>query len=98
MRVELDVSGIRQSGKQQVELTGVTAYGRAVEVVPESVELDVEMLDQRYVPVNVELVGQQAEGKWYNVSRINPSQITVSGPASLVQQVTSAQVNMGSDR
>ncbi len=94
VRVELDVSGIRQSGKQQVELTGVTAYGRAVEVVPESVELDVEMLDQRYVPVNVELVGQQADGKWYNVSRINPSQITVSGPASLVQQVTSAQVNM----
>ena len=94
VRVELDVSGIRQSGKQQVELTGVTAYGRAVEVVPESVELDVELLDQRYVPVNVELVGEKAEGKWYNVSRINPSQITVSGPASLVQQVTSAQVNM----
>lgn len=94
VRVELDVSGIRQSGKQQVKLSGVTAYGRAIQVIPESVELDVEMLDQRYVPVNVELVGEKAEGKWYNVSRINPSQITVSGPASLVQQVTSAQVSM----
>lgn len=94
VRVELDVSGIRKNGKQQVKLTGVTTYGRAVQVIPESVELDVEMLDQRYVPVNVELVGNKAQGKWYNVSRLNPSQITVSGPASLVQQVASAQVNM----
>lgn len=94
VRVELDVSGIRKNGRQQVKLTGVTTYGRAVQVIPESVELDVEMLDQRYVPVNVELVGNKAQGKWYNVSRLNPSQITVSGPASLVQQVASAQVNM----
>lgn len=92
IRVELDLSGIRQTGKQSVKLRGTTTTGRVVEVWPESVELEIEKRDQRYVPVNV--VRQHESSRyWYDTTRINPATIAVSGPASVVQQVASARVS-----
>ena len=52
-------------------------------------ELQVEQLDTRYVPVNVEFVGE-VRGLLHNAASVNPSSITVSGPASVVQQVSEA--------
>lgn len=94
VRVELDLTSIRQTGQQQVKLTGSSSYGKVVQITPAYVDVNVEMLDQRYVPVNTEIVGNKAPNSWYSVTRINPSQITVSGPASLVQQVSSASVKV----
>lgn len=42
------------------------------------------------MPVNVEFVGEVREDYWYNAASVNPSSITVSGPASVVQQVSEA--------
>jgi len=75
-----------------VPLSATTAYGKVVQVSPSSVEVTVEALDQRYVPVNVEFTGAMHADYWYGVSRTNPSQITVSGPSSVVREVTSALV------
>jgi YbbR domain-containing protein len=92
--VELDLSSIRGTGTQTVRLRGTTTYGTVTQVWPESVELEVEKLDQRFVPVNARITGTQIGGYWYNVSRVNPSQITVSGPTSLVQKVSYAEVDV----
>lgn len=95
VRVELDLSQIRQTGRQEVELTGVSNYGTVVQITPSRLEIDVETLDQRNVPVNVELVGAKNNSKyWYNVSRTNPSSLTVSGPSSIVQNISSARVSL----
>jgi len=64
------------------------------QVWPDSIEVEVENQDQRYVPVNAQITGIRADSYWYNVSRVNPSQITVTGPTSLVQKVSSAQVDV----
>ena len=89
VRVELDMSRIRQTGIQEVELNGVSVYGEVVQVTPSTIEVMVEKLDERNVPVNVRLTGadQNETDYWHNVTRINPSQITVSGPSSVVQQI-----------
>ncbi len=92
VRVELDLSSIRQEGKQSVRLRGSTTYGSVVEVYPQYIDLEVEKRDQRYVPVNVELTGVDTTSYWYSVSSRNPSQVVVSGPTSLVKTVSSAQV------
>ncbi|MBR2572185.1 MAG: hypothetical protein IKE30_08710 [Clostridia bacterium] len=94
VRVELDLSDVRTTGKQSVRLRGTTTYGSVLDVWPEYVDLEVENQDQRYVPVNAQITGGQQDGYWYAVQRINPSQITVTGPTSLVQSVSSAQVNL----
>ncbi len=95
VRVELDLSQIRQTGRQEVELTGVSNYGEVVQITPSRLEVVVETLDQRNVPINVELTGSKnIKNYWYNVSRVNPSVLTVSGPSSVVQNITSARVQV----
>lgn len=88
--VELDLSNITRTGTQLVSLKASTPYGKVTKIWPASLEVQVEQLDTRYVPVNVELVGNVLDDYWYNVANINPSQITVSGPASVVQKLTEA--------
>ena len=94
VRVELDLSGIRSPGKQSVRLRATTTYGSVVEIRPQYIDLDIENQDQRYVPVNVAVSGQTDPTYWYSVSRANPSQITVTGPTSIVQTVSSALVKL----
>ena len=95
VHVELDLSQIRQTGRQEVELTGVSNYGTVVQITPSRLEVVVETLDQRNVPINVELKGTKAANQyWYNVSRVNPSSLTVSGPSSIVQNISSARVTL----
>lgn len=95
VRVELDLSQIRQTGKQEIELKGVSNYGEVVQISPARIEVEVETLDQREVPVNVELTGNKDDSAyWYNVSRTNPSTITVSGPSSVVQSISAAKATV----
>jgi len=95
VRVELDLSQIRQTGRQEVELKGYSSYGEIVQITPSRMEVVVETLDARNVPVNVNLVGAADASKyWYDVNRINPSTITVSGPSSIVQNISAATVDV----
>lgn len=94
VRVELDLSGIRQEGKQSVRLRGTSTYGSVVEVYPQYIDLEVERQDQRYVPVNVQLTGQIDPTCWYSVASRNPSQVVVTGPASRVRMVSLAMVSL----
>ncbi len=95
VRVELDLSQIRQTGRQEIELKGVSNYGEVVQITPSRLEVVVETLDQRNVPVNAELTGKQdSSSYWYNVSRTNPSTLTVTGPSSVVQKIASARVSV----
>lgn len=94
VRVELDLSGVRNLGKQKVRLRGTTVYGTIARISPQEMELDIENLDQRSVPVNVVQRGEKQEDLWYDVARINPMNIMVSGPSSLVQQASKAQVEL----
>lgn len=95
VHVELDLSQIRQTGRQEVELTGTSGYGTVVQIIPSKLEVVVEKLDQRSVPVNVELTGAvDEENYWYSIGRSNPYQLTVSGPSSIVQTLSSALVQL----
>lgn len=89
--VELDLSKVRQTGRQEVELVGTTAYGEVVQITPSTLEVDIEPMDTRVVPVNVELQNQDEDKYYYVVSQSNPSQLTISGASSVVQRIAQAQ-------
>ena len=94
VRAELDLSQVTKAGVQQVDLIGVTAYGKVVQVTPSSVEVTIESRGSRYVPVNVEFTGDVKSNLWYNITRTNPAQVLVSGPSSLLQSVASARIQI----
>ena len=61
-------------------------------ILPESVKLEFETYDSRSVPVNAAISGEQQEDIWYNINRLNPEELVISGPSSVVQTVASAYV------
>lgn len=91
VQVALDLSSVRAVGTQEVPLRATTSYGRVRSISPETLTLTFENLDSRNVAVNCVIEGE-ADGYWYNVSRSNPSILTISGAASVVQSITSARV------
>lgn len=92
VQVVADLSSVRTAGTQEVPLKATSSYGKVTSVLPESVTLTFETLDSRLIPVNVEIVGEKDEGHWYNISRTNPTAITVSGAASVVRSIAQARV------
>ena len=91
VQVLLDLSSVRSVGTQEVPLRAVSSYGRVRSISPETLTLAFENLDARNVAINTVIEGETA-GYWYNVSRCNPSVLTISGAASVVQSITSARV------
>ena len=92
VQVTLDLSKVRAAGTQEVELKATTTYGRVTGIYPSSITLDFEPLDSRSVPVNVSIEGERSEDRWYNISRTNPSVLTISGAASNVRSISQARV------
>lgn len=92
VQVTLDISSVRTAGTQQVALKATSSYGKVVSIYPSSLTLTFETLDSRSVPVQLSLSGMTDVGYWYNITRYNPQQLTVTGATSLVQSISSAQV------
>ena len=92
VQVTLDLSSVRAAGTQEVPLRATTSYGRVTSIVPDSIKLEFETYDSRSVPVNAAVSGEQTEGMWYNINRLNPEELVISGPSSVVQTVASAYV------
>ena len=92
VQVTLDLSSVRTAGTQEVALVASSSYGRVVRVMPDTLTLTFETLDSRMIPVNVQIVGETEDDRWYNVNRTNPTAVTISGAASVVQSIASAYV------
>lgn len=92
VQVTLDLSGIRTAGTREVPIKASTSYGRVVRVVPDSLSMTFEPLDSRQIPINVQITGDTQNDLWYNINRTNPSSVTISGAASLVQSIAKAYV------
>lgn len=92
VRVTLDLSSVHAVGTQDVPLTAVSAYGKVMSITPETVSLTFEYQDSRNIPINVEFAEGVRDDYWYNVSRLNPATINVSGAASVVRSIVQARV------
>lgn len=92
----LDLSQITGEGRQEVFFTaGYSTYGEVVSFNPKSVFVNVERyITRSRVPVTVRTAGEAPEGLWHSSATSDPSMVSVSGPASLVEQVRRAVVEL----
>lgn len=90
--VFLDVSNIRSAGLHEIPLTATATHGTVTNLYPESITVNVEYLDTREVPIEVIMTGTSKDDHWYSVNEqsVNPQTVTISGPASIVQEATRA--------
>ncbi len=93
--VRIDLSRIKQAGKQEVRIlsTNTSTYGTVTRVSPASVMLTVDEYVTRYrIPVTVSTTGESPAGFWADEPSTDPPQVAISGPKSLVDQVAWVQV------
>lgn len=88
----LDLSQITEEGEQEIFFTaGYSTYGVVKEFEPASITVNVERYATRSrVPVTVRATGESSETLWHSVPVCDPAIVSVSGPASLVNQVRRA--------
>lgn len=67
---------------------------RVLEVIPATAPVRLEEIQERTVPVKVNLVGNVPFGYVYSTPRVDPEVMVVSGPTSLVQTVEMVTVDL----
>lgn len=90
--VFLDVSTIRSAGMHEIPLTATSTHGTVTNLYPESISVMIEYLDTREIPIEVEMTGTTKDNHWYSINEksVNPQTVTLSGPASIVQNAARA--------
>jgi YbbR domain-containing protein len=88
----IDLKNINKPGKHTVKINArSTVPGvNIVSTRPEYVEIEVEELSSRTVPVQIKYEGELPEGYWMDTPIVEPKGITLRGPKSLVDQVRNA--------
>lgn len=99
--VRLDLSRIKGTGEQEVKLqsTNSSTFGRVTSTNPSTVKVQVEdyIIRQR-IPVSVPPIeGEIPEGWYASTPSVDPALITVSGPRSLVQNISRARAFINTD-
>jgi YbbR domain-containing protein len=98
VQATLDLTGL-SAGEHRVEIE-VRYLVRPAQVVltnPASVTVNLERLAQRTLPLELSLVGQTAIGYQAGDVTIEPSEIVISGPESIVRKAAEARVRVSLD-
>ena len=94
----LDISGL--SSGEHTQTVQVLISERPVQIVlttPETVTFTLEPLKTQSLPVDIELTGQPAVGFQAGDPSVEPTQIAISGPESIVRQAMRARVVVNLD-
>ena len=92
--VRLDLSKIKGTGEQEVKLqsTNSTTFGKVTSTNPSSIKVQVEDYSVRQrIPVSVAPLEDIPDGWYVSTPSVDPALIAVSGPRSIVKDVTRAK-------
>lgn len=87
---EVDLSTINGPGEVPLEINATSPYGEVLSVSPSTVTLVVDKLSQKYVPVEVEITGNVANGYHAVTPVISPDTVYIKGASVDVEKVASA--------
>jgi YbbR domain-containing protein len=95
---QVDATGVT-AGDVQLPITTTSTDPEVRSVAPDqaNLTLHLEEVREQVVPVRVNLQGQVASGYTLGSSTVDPSRITVTGPASLVGRASEAVVDVNID-
>ena len=80
-----------------VTVEALDSQVRSVEAIPPRVNVAMEEVGERIVPVRVDVAGNVPFGYAYSTPRIAPENVTVSGPSSVIQRVEAGVVDLRLD-
>jgi YbbR domain-containing protein len=95
IRAYIDLSGL-SAGEHNLEVQVQIRVGpvQVISISPQSVTLGLQTLSSKTFRINLSIRGEVAVGFQAGAPEINDTQVTVSGPSSLVAQVTRVQMDL----
>ncbi|HNW86622.1 MAG TPA: CdaR family protein [Candidatus Limiplasma sp.] len=97
----IDLSKVTETGLQALKIstTSTTTYGTVTEVYPDSINVTVDNYVTSYrLPVTVRQVGEYPTGFYGTTPTLDPSVVSVSGPESIVTQISRVVVDFDASR
>ena len=98
--VRVDLSRINGTGEQELRLLSSSSnnYGRVTGISPASVIVDVEDYVTRYrIPVSLTITDEIPAGWYLTTPSVDPPLIVVSGPKSMVNNISRARAFLNPD-
>lgn len=98
--VRIDLSRISGVGEQDVRImtTNSATYGTVASISTSTVRLEVDAYVSASIPVNVVVEGEPPEGYYALTPTADPAELRVSGPKSIVEQISRADVVVNQSR
>lgn len=90
----IDLSRVNTTGVQEIKVltTNSVAYGTVRQVIPSTLEIEVDEYVTRYrIPMNVNIIGEAPAGYYAGTAQPDPPMVAVSGPKTLVEQIVRAE-------
>ena len=87
----IDLTRITSTGEQELRVvtTSTTSYGTVTEVSPETITVIVDEYVTNYrIPVSINMTGSYPDGFYGSAPSLDPSVVAVSGPRSIVDQIS----------
>lgn len=95
VRAVLDLSGLEAGEHRlQVQLQVITQPTRVVSVTPQTLDVKLEALATKTLPIQLSIRGEPAIGYEAGTARLSPPEVTISGPQSRVEQVVDARSDL----
>ena len=95
--VEVDLGDIKEAGTYELKLNAKTAYGSVANVSPSSISVVVDTVTQSTLPIECQLTGEEKNDVYVSTPTLSKSDITVSGPSSILSNITKAVCYLNRD-
>ena len=95
--LKIDLSGIQSVGEQEIRIQSKndTVYGEVVNIIPSTINVMVEdYITYQKVPITIRTEGEAPEGWYITQLAVEPQTVSVSGPLSLVKELSRGIVTL----
>lgn len=86
----ISMNEVHAVGTYSLEIRATSTMGTVVSVEPDHVEVTIEDVMSRTVPINYSFVGEMPEGYWHDEPTLSPSTVTLEGARSDIEKVSGA--------
>ena len=93
--LRIDLSGIRNTGEQEVRIMSDNdaKYGEVLNINPSTINIMVEeYITYQTVPITIKKEGEVPEGWYITPLTVEPKTVSVSGPISLIKELSRGKV------
>ena len=89
-RAYVNLQNIRAPGNYRLKVDATTSIGSVLEITPTTVEVEIDRLRSKRVPVTITFDGALPRGYWKGTPSVAPGQVSINGPEQIVERIRKA--------